>query len=315
MKKTDEYIRSNIQVQYGKVIDIKFEDMEGLEVQELQKPKSVEISIVESLPGSNNAPQNTNSTKTDKFNAYPKREPKPKFEENMPPCVIIGKNISDELTDKIKKLNDGYDRACIAGEICFQDLRKLKSGKTLFMIDVTDLTSTICCKMFLNDDDIEKIGSRLKVGEYIKLMGSPKIDPYSNELTIMINSIVEGQRPEQRKDKSDEKRVELHIHTQMSAMDGVSSATSIVKQAIKWGHKAIAITDHGVAQSFPEAHQAIAKAFASEIKEGGLSAAKTKVIYGLEGYLVVDVKPEFEMPDTYCIFDLETTGFKPEKTK
>ncbi len=311
MKKIDEYICKNIQIKYGKISCVKFEEIKGLQPLELEKPKSVEINIVENMANSDIQPQPNNAYKSDKFSKYPKREPKPKFESNMPTCVIIGKNITDELTDKIKKLNDGYDRACIAGEICFQDVRKLKSGTTLFMIDVTDLTSTISCKMFLNDDDIEKIGSRLNVGEYVKLMGNPKIDQYSNELTIMINSIVEGEKPEKRKDNSEKKRVELHIHTQMSAMDGIASATSIVKQAIKWGHKAVAITDHGVAQSFPEAHQAIAKAFANEIKEGGLSAAKTKVIYGLEGYLVVDVVPNFDMPDTYCIFDLETTGFKP----
>jgi len=311
MKKVDEYICKSIQVKYGKIINVKFEDIQGISQQELVKPKSVEINIVESTADVNNVQVNTNFSKNEKYTQYPKREPKPKFESNMPAYVIIGKNIATELEDKIVKLNDGYDRACISGEICFKDIRKLKSGKMLVMIDVTDLTSTISCKMFLNDDDIEKIGSRLKVGEYVKLMGNPKIDTFSNELTIMINSIVEAEKPEKRKDTSEQKRVELHIHTQMSAMDGISSATSIVNEAIKWGHKAIAITDHGVAQSFPEAHQAISKAFYKEIKEGGLAAAKTKVLYGLEGYLVIDVEPEFSISDTYCVFDLETTGFKP----
>jgi DNA polymerase-3 subunit alpha (Gram-positive type) len=313
MKKTDEYIRKNIQIKFGKNILVKFEDMNGIEIEELEKPKAVEIKVIENTSENLNlinSSSNAKAPKSEKFNQYPKREPKPKFESNMPAHVIIGKDITSELTDKIIKLNDGYDRACIAGEICFQDARKLKSGKILYMIDVTDLTSTISCKMFLNSDDVDKIDSRLKAGEYVKVMGKPQIDPYSNELTIIINSIVEGEKPEKRKDNSENKRVELHIHTQMSAMDGISSATSIVKQAIKWGHRAIAITDHGVAQSFPEAHQSIAKAFANEIKEGGLSAAKTKILYGVEGYLVVDVKPQFEMPDTYCVFDLETTGFK-----
>lgn len=313
LKKVDEYICKNIQVKYGKNINVKFEDMAGIEAPELAKPRAVEIKILEQVPVESNSgsvPQNFNSNKPNDFSKFPKREPKPKFEKDTPSYVIIGKDISTELTDKIVKLNDGYDRACIAGEICSQDVRKLRSGKILFSIDVTDLTSTISCKMFLNDSDVEKIGSKLGVGEYVKLMGKPQIDTFSKELTIMINSITEGQKPEKRKDSSEEKRVELHLHTQMSAMDGVSSASSLVKQAIKWGHKAIAITDHGVAQSFPEAHQAIVKAFASEIKEGGLAAAKTKVIYGVEGYLVVDVEPQFDMPDTFCVFDLETTGFK-----
>jgi len=310
LKKIDEYICRSIQVKYGKNICIKFEDIKGLEPLELIKPKSVEINITESIPEFNNVQPNNNFSKNEKYSQYPKREPKPKFESNMPTYVIIGKNISTELEDKIVKLNADYDRACIAGEICFKDVRKLKSGKMLIMLDITDLTSTISCKMFLNESDVEKIGSRLKVGEYVKLMGKPQIDTFSNELTIMINSIVEGEKPEKRNDTSEQKRVELHIHTQMSAMDGISSATSIVNEAIRWGHKAIAITDHGVAQSFPEAHQAVAKAFYNEIKAGGLAAAKTKVMYGIEGYLVVDVEPEFSMADTYCVFDLETTGFK-----
>ncbi|MDD2376120.1 MAG: PHP domain-containing protein [Clostridia bacterium] len=272
LKRIDEYICKCIQIKFGKSINVKFEDMKGIAQQELVKPKLVEINIVESIPDFNNVQVNTNLSKNEKYLQYSNREPKPKFESNMPSYVIIGKNISSELEDKIVKLNDGYDRACISGEICFKDIRKLKSGKMLVMLDITDLTSTISCKMFLNDNDIEKIGSRLEVGEYVKLMGNPKIDTFSNELTIMINSIVEAEKPEKRKDTSLQKRVELHIHTQMSAMDGISSATSIVNEAIKWGHKAIAITDHGVAQSFPEAHQAISKAFYKEIKEGRTSS-------------------------------------------
>lgn len=314
LKRIDEYINKHIEVKYGKKVTIKFKEKAGIAPIELSKPRVVEIRMPEYTTDKNlqnDMSQQSNSFNNgNKFSQYPKREPKPKFEKDAPSYVIIGKDISTELTDKIVKLNDGYDRACIAGEVCFQDIRKLKSGKILFMIDVTDLTSTISCKMFLNEDDVEKISSKLNVGEYVKLMGKPTLDPFSKELTIMINSIVQIDKPLPRKDNSENKRVELHIHTQMSSMDGVASATSLVKQAIKWGHKAIAITDHGVAQSFPEAHQAVAKAFANEIKEGGLSAVKTKIIYGLEGYLVVDVEPEFDMPETYCVFDLETTGFK-----
>lgn len=314
LKRIDEYIQKNIEIKYGKKIPVKFKEKAGIVSQESSSPRVVEIKMPEYVAEKNEQKpmvnQNSGISNGSKFSQYPKREPKPKFEKDAASYVIIGKDISNELTDKIIKLNDGYDRACISGEICSQDIRKLKSGKMLFMIDVTDLTSTISCKMFLNEDEVEKISSRLNVGQFVKLMGRPTLDPFSKELTIMINSIIEGEKIAPRKDTAENKRVELHLHTQMSAMDGVSSATSLVKQAIKWGHRAIAITDHGVAQSFPEAHQAIAKAFGNEIKEGGLSAVKTKVIYGLEGYLVVDVEPEFEMSDTYCVFDLETTGFK-----
>ncbi|MNO72697.1 DNA polymerase III PolC-type [compost metagenome] len=95
----------------------------------------------------------------------------------------------------------------------------------------------------------------------------------------------------------------------MSAMDAIASASDVVKQAIKWGHRAVAITDHGVAQAFPEAHGAIAKAFYSRDNENWLKDAPTKVIYGVEGYFVVDIEPDAEKSDTFCIFDIETTGF------
>ncbi|MEG1990162.1 MAG: PolC-type DNA polymerase III [Clostridia bacterium] len=312
IKKVDSYIKKSILTEFGKNIDVVIEDKVGTVIKE-----NVGISRVkvDSIPSSEPKQNIDNSNKKETFNIYTKREPKPKFEKDMPPHVIIGRDVSTELEDKIVKLNDGYDRACIAGEICFQDMRKLKSGKVLFMIDVTDLTSTISCKMFLNADEAEKIAPRLKVGEFIKLMGKPQLDSYAKELTIMVNSIVEGIKPEKRKDTSKEKRVELHIHTQMSSMDGVSSAASIVKQAIKWGHKAVAITDHGVVQAFPEVHQTICKAFGDIIKEGGLAACPTKVLYGVEGYLVVDSKPQMNLPDTYCVFDLETTGFKAGNDK
>lgn len=314
IKKVDSYISKSILTEFGRNIDVVIEDKLGIEKELESKPKSVNIQNIHVADIQKNI-DSLGTNNKENFNGYSKREPKPKFQKDMPSHVIIGRDISTELEDKIVKLNDGYDRACIAGEICMQDIRKLKSGKLLFMIDVTDLTSTISCKMFLNEDEVEKISSRLKEGEFIKLMGKPQLDPYAKELTIMINSIVEGVKPEKRKDKSENKRVELHIHTQMSAMDGISSVSSIVKQAIKWGHKAVAITDHGVAQAFPEAHQTICKAFANEIKEGGLAAAKTKVLYGVEGYLVVDVEPEIEYSDTYCVFDLETTGFKAGNDK
>ena len=141
----------------------------------------------------------------------------------------------------------------------------------------------------------------------------------------MVNNINTAQAPEKetRMDNAQEKRVELHLHTQMSAMDGVSAASDIIAQAVKWGQKAIAITDHGVAQSFPDAIHYITGKFGKLVKkEKGypttqeiVDAAPIKVIYGVEGYLTQDVEPFEEIPDTYCVFDLETTGFNPKLEK
>lgn len=266
LKKIDEYIKKSIHIKYGKNIEVIFKDLTNEfdertpNLIELPKFKSNNIEIEKDI-------QNV------KIN-YPKREKAPKFEKNMPDYVVIGNDISSELTDKIIKLNLDYDRTCISGQICSSDSRKLKSGKYLVSFNITDFTSTISCKMFLNEEDAVKVKAKLSVGEYVKVMGKVQFDTYAKEITVMVNSIVLIEKPTQIIDESEEKRVELHIHTQMSAMDAVASASDIVKRAIKWGHKAIAITDHGVAQSFPEAHMAISKAYSKEIKEGRIICIK-----------------------------------------
>ena len=170
--------------------------------------------------------------------------------------------------------------------------------------------------MFLDKQRFEIVDGKLKKGDYILLQGRAQMDTFSNELTIMVNNICKGEKPAERMDNAQEKRVELHLHTQMSAMDAVTSATDLIKQAIKWGHKAIAITDHGVVQSFPEANHVIVDNYAGLVEKEGkvttqdiLDAAPIKVIYGVEGYLVKDVEPVIPPQDTYCVFDLETTGF------
>ena len=266
---------------------------------------------INSLNNSNNWNSNT------KYNNQ-RRDPTPKFEENAPDYVIIGQDIKDEFVDKIIKVTDDYEKAIIEGEIVSSEPRKLKSGKYIYMFDVADKTSAITCKMFLTKEDIDKLGKKLKAGNYIKVSGRPQVDAYSNELTIMANSINEGNKPEGRKDTAENKRVELHMHTQMSTMDAVSSAKDIVKQAIKFGHKAVAITDHGVVQAFPEAHHVITDNYTKPDENGKwpkvqdvVNNAPIKILYGLEGYLVQDIEPIYDIPETYCVFDIETTGFSP----
>ncbi len=272
----------------------------------------------ESFDNVNSTPNNSYSNKI----PYQKRTPKPIFEENAPEHVIIGRDIKDELTDKIVKLSEDYDKTIIEGSIITSEPRKLKSGKYIYSFDVADKTSTITCKMFLTEDDIGKIGKKLKAGGYIKVEGTPQFDTYANELTMMATSINEAKKPSGRKDNAEVKRVELHMHTQMSSMDAVSSAKSIIKQAINWGHKAVAITDHGVVQAFPEAHHVITDNYTKPDENGKwpktqdvVNNAPIKVLYGVEGYLVQDVEPNFKVPNTYCVFDIETTGFSSKYDK
>lgn len=195
----------------------------------------------------------------------------------------------------------------------FSEDRTLKSGKTLFSFDLYDGTSTITCKAFLNKDNAKRVMKRIKNAKGIKVSGTAGMDSFSNELSVMVNNIVEaeGVKKTVRKDNSEIKRVELHMHTQMSQMDAMTSAKDLIKRAMSWGMKSIAITDHGVVQAFPEAHKML-----------GFDNPDMKVIYGVEAYLAPDKNPVVEngkgqkLKDvTYYVLDLETTGFSAVNEK
>ena len=167
---------------------------------------------------------------------------------------------SQNITETLVKVEDlGVDDGKIAlqGEVIYAEDRTLKSGKTLYSFDLYDGTSTITCKAFLNKENAKKTMKRITNAKGIKVSGNAQMDTFSNELTVMVNTIVEteGLKKEIRQDNSKEKRVELHMHTQMSQMDAMTSAKDLIKRAMKWGMKSIAITDHGVVQAFPEAHK------------------------------------------------------------
>lgn len=188
----------------------------------------------------------------------------------------------------------------------------MKSGKTLFSFDLYDGTSTITCKSFLNKENAKKVMKRIKSAKGIKISGNAQMDTFSNELTVMANTIIEteGLKKTIRQDNAQVKRVELHMHTKMSQMDAMTSAKDLIKRAMKWGMKSIAITDHGVVQAFPEAHKML-----------GYDNPDMKVIYGVEAYLAPDKNAVVTNPKgqdidtTYCVLDLETTGFSATTEK
>ena len=211
---------------------------------------------------------------------------------------------------KITDLNAESGMVALQGEVIKIEDRELKSGKVLLSIDLYDGTSTLTCKAFANGDQAKKVIGRLKNAKGIKLAGKAGLDTFSKELSVVANTIIEteGLKKEIRMDNAEVKRVELHMHTQMSQMDAMTSATDLINRAIKWGMKSIAITDHGVVQAFPEANHAAEK---SDIK----------IIYGVEAYLVPDkssnvYNPKHQDIDTeYVVLDIETTGlsFQTEK--
>ena len=228
-------------------------------------------------------------------------------EEDTSSPLILGNsmNISDPLV-KITDLNAESGNVCIDGEILGMEDKETKTGKVILSINIYDGTSTMTCKAFLPGKNAKNIVKRLGKTKAVKLAGRAQMDAFSNELTIMANTIVESTPLPKttREDKAKVKRVELHMHTKMSAMDAMTSATDLIKRAMSWGMKSIAITDHGVVQAFPEAYHLL-----------GRDNPEMKVIYGVEAYLVPDKEKSVKNPRgqvlddaTYCVLDLETTG-------
>ena len=226
--------------------------------------------------------------------------------ENTP--LILGRSaqIREQLV-KVEDLTVDSGKIALDGEIVnIMDPRELKSGKFLLAFDVYDGTSTITCKAFVQPEKVKDVTKRLKGAKGVKLEGNAQFDPFAKEIGVVCNTIIEtpGKKKEKRIDNAEVKRVELHMHTQMSQMDAVTSCKDLLKRAMDWGMKSIAITDHGVVQAFPDAYKLL-----------GRDNKDLKVIYGVEAYLVPDKTPIVsyskgqDIDTTYCVLDLETTGF------
>ncbi len=209
----------------------------------------------------------------------------------------------DEPVLEIREIQDEERRVVIEGYVFDTEVRELRSGRSLLTLKVTDYTDSILVKMFSRDNEDAEMMKMVKKGAWVRARGGIQNDTFVRDLIMMAQDVMEV-APVIRLDKApaDRKRIELHAHTAMSVMDGVTSAANLVTQAAKWGHPAIAITDHANVQSFPEAY--------NTGKKNGI-----KVIFGLEANLVDDGVPivydeqhrKLE-DDTYVVFDVETTG-------
>ncbi len=230
-----------------------------------------------------------------------KSEPKPSKKVDASDDIIKGRKITAESIT-IAELEDGNRGIVVEGSIFASDLRKLNNKKVLQSFAIHDGTGSMMCKVFWDSEE-----DAIKDGSYIKLKGDVAMDSFSREVTIMPKDINKA-KPNKRQDLCEEKRVELHLHTNMSSMDAIESAKDMVKQAAFFGHKAVAITDHGVVQAFPEAMEQAKK---SDIK----------VLYGVEGYLVDDGKVvlkefnQLSLDQDFVVFDIETTGLSPQHEK
>ncbi len=221
--------------------------------------------------------------------------------------IVKGRKIESPITNIID-LNCEMKNITIWGDAFHYETKEIKTKngeKRIVLLSITDYTSSITIKSFENIND-ENILERFKKGGTIIVKGRTEYDKFDNEYIFVANDIMEVKKKE-RTDTCEEKRVELHLHTNMSAMDAITPASKLIDRAFSWGHKAIAITDHGVVQAFPEAASAVWK-----IRKSG---GDFKMIYGIEAYSVndrtnaSDIKQNKSINDTLIVFDIETTGF------
>ena len=209
-----------------------------------------------------------NEDKKDKKEKKGKTKEKPKVVGNR----IFGKAFSGEVMP-MTQFSELSGDCILEGEVFGITSKTIKSGKLIVTILFSDKKTSVCGKSFMDNDRWELLDENLKEGDSIRVSGTAEFDSYANTPVLMIKAL-EKVPKKVRTDDAEEKRVELHAHTKMSAMDGLSDVKEYVKRAKAWGHKAVAITDHGVVQAFPEA----AKAAGGDIK----------IIYGVEGYLLDD---------------------------
>ncbi|MEG0296015.1 MAG: PolC-type DNA polymerase III [Clostridium sp.] len=216
--------------------------------------------------------------------------------------TIMGRGISTQSIP-ISEIDETSGVVTIIGDVFKTEVVETKTGKIILTFFITDLTSSISVKCFLKPQDTEAVLEAVKKGLYCKVRGEATFDTYAKEVVVFGRDIEKLKKAE-KMDGAQEKRIELHCHTTMSAMDGVTNVKALVERAARWGHEAIAITDHGVVQAFPDAQIAAKK-------------NKIKVLYGVEGYLVNDGIPIAlnekgqDLLDEYVVFDIETTGFSP----
>ncbi|OUP64125.1 PolC-type DNA polymerase III [Drancourtella sp. An177] len=283
---------------------------EELRKEKMKKEETGDTGKAESEPKKEEAPKRREKR-------FDKGQKKPFFRHDFrksdDPNMIYGRDFDDapiELSQVVSEMGE----ITIRGKVISFEAKEIRNEKTILMFAVTDFTDTIMVKMFTRNEQLPDLLGEIKKGAFLKIKGITTIDKFDGELTIgSVTGIRKtGDFTTKRQDISPEKRVELHCHTKMSDMDGVSEVKDIVKRAHDWGHKAIAITDHGVVQAFPDANHYIETLDKDD---------PFKIIYGVEAYLVDDLTEIAQgagnqtLFDTYVVFDLETTGFSPIQDK
>ena len=295
--------------------------------------QTVQSKVEQKNGASGQSAQNGQGDKDFKKSGFSDEKKRPDYRRPLKasdnPDVIYGKDFEDGAM-KIEEILGEMGEVVIRGQIVDMDEREIRNEKTILIFNVTDFTDTITIKMFVRNDQLKDVKEHIKKGAFIRVKGIAMMDNFDKE--IAISSVIGIKKGSdfrvKRSDKSSRKRVELHCHTKMSDMDGVSEVKDIVKRAYSWGHPAIAITDHGVVQAFPTANHVwddLWKEEKNRCKEAGIEPDKNsffKIIYGCEGYLVDDLTDivtgsveNQSLRDSFVVFDIETTGFSPVKNR
>ena len=296
--KIDSFLQDYFSRMFKKNMMVKFEiddsqiDEERLEIEEYLKAETEKRS----LEISKNYVASASPSKAPSQNNFSKSDKKDKV---LPENVIYRKTIKSQPIP-VKEADEEESLVTLAGEVFMIDSRVLRGGKILVTFAISDGFDSIGVKIFAKPKEGEKLLDTLKDGKQYLVEGVVKMDSFEKELVVFANAINCLPDMIKKQDLASEKRIELHCHTSMSALDGITSVTKLVKRAIEWGHPALAITDHGVVQAFPDAMHA--------------AGEDIKILYGVEAYLVDDLKPMILKPNhesldqVFVVFDIETTG-------
>ena len=290
--KCDAVIKKLVNLQTGINVEVEFcDDLTGEDIEKMHRETLSSLPVITAPPEKKDEPKKAEAAAVDPDSS-----------------VILGRPIKEQPVS-IADIAEDSRFVVTGGEIIKSDTRELKSGKILVTFDISDPTDAYVCKTFVAPEKFEEIKGEFKEGKYVVVKGRMQYDTFAKENVLMINDISRGRAPKGRQDNAKEKRVELHMHTSMSNLDAMTDVKKLVKTAISWGHKAVAVTDHGVVQAFPDAYSA----------SGG--GKDIKILYGVECYLVNDsvsiVTGTQSMPlgGEFVVFDIETTGLSPAKEK
>ncbi len=278
--------------------------------------KSVRITLIPGSKAEGRALfEETERIRREAMTAIPAPHFKDKDKDRPPqPKAIFGRPFRAEPTP-IGSLTLDMNRVAIEGTVFSVQHRELKKRNAWVVnFDMTDYTGSIRISQFMEAEEAKPILDQIKVGSWYRIQGRMTFDRYDNETVMQLNSVMEAKKPVRLDTAEGAKRVELHLHTKMSSMDALTETKDAVKQAAAWGHRAIAITDHGVLQSFPDAMKA-----AKGTKVAGTDE-EIKILYGCEAYFVNDVddrivvhgRQNVPLTGEFIAFDLETTGLSPE---